>query len=165
MLNPEFTGQLLRVLKEEGVGVGIDTCGHVPWTNIEHLLPYIDFFLWDIKHMDPERHKERTGASNILILDNLRTVSNRGIPVYVRIPVIPGFNDSEENIRATCEFAQELPSVVEVDLLPLHHFGKARYASLDRPYPIEDLPLVPDGVAQELKLLIESYRLKACIIN
>jgi pyruvate formate lyase activating enzyme len=165
LLKPGFTGQLLRTLKNEGVGVGIDTCGHVPWASIEHLLPYIDFFLWDIKHMDPERHKERTGASNDLILSNLEAVSNRNIPVYVRMPVIPGFNDSEENIRATCEFVRDLPSLVEVDLLPLHHLGKARYASLDRPYPINDLHLVPEGVIEELRLLIESYGLKACVIN
>jgi pyruvate formate lyase activating enzyme len=165
LLNPGFTGQLLRTLRNEGVSVGIDTCGHVPWTNIEHLLPYVDFFLWDIKNMDPERHKEHTGVSNKLILNNLRAVSNRIIPVYVRIPVIPGLNDSEENIRATCEFAQGLPSLVEMDLLPLHHLGKARYASLNRPYPIDDLHLVPEGVMQELKLLIESYGLKACIIS
>jgi len=165
LINPGFTGQLLRTLKNEGVGVGIDTCGHVPWTSIEHLLPYVDFFLWDIKHMDPERHKEGTGVSNHLIVSNLKAVSQRNVPVYIRIPVIPGFNDSEENIRATCEFVRDLSSLVEVDLLPLHHLGKARYASLNRPYPIDDRLLVPEGVVEELKLLIESYGLKACIIN
>jgi pyruvate formate lyase activating enzyme len=165
LLDPGFTGQLLRTLKEEGVNVGIDTCGCVPWENIQHVIPYVDFFLWDIKHMDPERHKERTGASNNLILSNLRAVSNRNVPVYIRIPVIPDFNDSEENIRAVCEFAGGLPSLVEVDLLPLHHLGKARYASMDRPYPIDDLRVPPEGLIQKLKLLIESYGLKACIIN
>jgi pyruvate formate lyase activating enzyme len=165
LLNPAFTGQLLRTLKKEGVGVGIDTCGHVPWMNIEPLLPFVDFFLWDIKHMDPQRHKEGTGVSNRLILNNLESVSQRSVPVYIRIPLIPGFNNSEENIRATCEFARTLPSLVEVDLLPLHHLGKARYASLDRPYPIEDLRLIPEDDIEKLRLLIESCGIKAFVIN
>jgi len=157
LLNPDFTLKLLQGLKEEGINVGIDTCGHVPWASIEQMLPYIDFFLWDIKHMDPERHKELTGVSNKLILSNARAVSQRNIPLYIRVPVIPGYNDSEENIRAICEFAQGLSSVVEVHLIPLHHLGKTRYDSLNRPYPIAHIPLVPDSVLQDMKRLVESY--------
>ena len=78
---------------------------------------------------------------------------------------MPGLNDSPENIGATCEFARGLSSLVEVDLLPLHHLGKARYDSLDRPYPIADLRLVPDSVMQELKALVESYGLEAFIVG
>ena len=165
LLDPEFTLELVRALVEDGVSVGVDTSGQVPWASIEQLLPYVDFFLWDIKHMDPERHKELTGASNELILRNLRAVSERGTPIYLRIPIMPGLNDSPENIAATCEFARGLSSLVEVDLLPLHHLGKARYDSLDRPYPIADLRLVPDPVIQELKALVESYGLEACVVG
>jgi pyruvate formate lyase activating enzyme len=164
LLNPDFTMKLLQALKEEGISVGIDTCGHVPWASIEQMLPYIDFFLWDIKHMDPETHKELTGVSNKLILSNARSVSEKNIPLYIRVPVIPGYNDSEENIRATCEFAQGLSSVVEVHLIPLHHLGKARYDSLDRSYPIADIPLIPDSVLQDMKRLVESYGF-TCIIQ
>jgi pyruvate formate lyase activating enzyme len=162
-LNPDFTMKLLRALKEEGINVGIDTCGYVPWKNIEEMLPYIDFFLWDIKHMDPEKHREFTGVSNELILSNIRSVSEKNIPIYIRVPVIPGYNDSEENIRAICEFAQGLSSVVEIHLIPLHHLGKSRYDSLDRVYPINDIPLIPDNVLQDLKQLVESYGLKCSI--
>ncbi len=165
LLSPEFTGELLRTLKTEGISVGVDTSGHVPWANVERVLPYVDFFLWDIKHMNPQRHKELTGTSNELILNNLRAVSERKVPVYVRIPVIPSYNDSDENIAATCEFSRSLPTLAEIDLLPLHHLGKARYDSLDRSYPIADLHLVPDAVVQGLKALVESYGLKACVIG
>ncbi|MFC1933723.1 glycyl-radical enzyme activating protein [Chloroflexota bacterium] len=163
LLNPDFTEELLRVFKEEGISVGVDTCGHVPWANIERVLPYVDFFLWDIKHMDPEEHRKLTGVSSKLILSNARSVSEKNIPIYIRLPVIPGYNDSEENIRATCEFARGLSSVVEVHLLPLHHLGKAVYDSLDRPYPIADITLVPDSVLQDMKWLVESYGLKCSI--
>ena len=150
LMDPEFTLELVRALVKDGVSVGVDTSGQVPWASIEQLLPYVDFFLWDIKHMDPERHRELTGASNEVILRNL---------------LMPGLNDSPENIAATCEFARGLSSLVEVDLLPLHHLGKARYDSLDRPYPIADLRLVPDSVMQELKALVESYGLEAFIVG
>jgi pyruvate formate lyase activating enzyme len=165
LLNLGFTLKLLRVLKEEGISVGVDTCGHVTWENIEQVLPYIDFFLWDIKHMDSQKHREFTGVSNELILSNARSVSNRNIPLYIRVAVILGYNDSEENIRATCEFAQGLSSVVEVDLLPLHHLGKARYDGLNRDYLIAHIPLIPENVLQHMKQLVESYGLKCNIVG
>jgi pyruvate formate lyase activating enzyme len=165
LLDPEFTLRLLQALKENGIGVGVDTCGHVPWAAIEPVLPYIDFFLWDIKHMDPQKHREFTGVSNELILENARSVSDSNIPLYIRVPVIPGYNDSEENIRATCEFARGLSSLAEVDLLPLHHLGKARYDSLNRGYCIADVPLIPDGILQDMKRLVESYGLKSYVVG
>jgi pyruvate formate lyase activating enzyme len=160
LLQPGFTGELLKALKDEGINVGVDTCGHVPWTTIEPMLSYIDFFLWDLKHMNPQKHRKLTGVSNELILRNVRAISERSIPLYIRVPLIPGYNDSEENIRLTCEAALELSSVVEVDLLPLHHLGEARYLSLDRYYPISDLSLIPDHVLNSMKEFVESYGLK-----
>jgi len=164
LLNPDFIVKLLRGLKEERIDIGIDTCGYVPWENIERTLPYIDFFLWDIKHMDTERHRELTGVSNELILSNARSVSKKNIPLYIRIPVIPGYNDSEENIRAICEFSQDLSSIVEIHLIPLHHLGKGRYDSLGRSYSIDDVPLITDNVLENLKTLVELYGLK-CVIQ
>ncbi|MCJ7594704.1 MAG: glycyl-radical enzyme activating protein, partial [Desulfobacterales bacterium] len=164
LLSPDFTSGLLRSLKEEGISVGVDTCGHVPWASVEAVLPYVDFFLWDIKHMSPEKHKDLTGVTNKLILSNARAVSERNMPLYIRVPMIPGYNDSEDNIRATCEMARDLSSVKEVDLLPLHHLGKARYDSLNRDYPIAHLSLIPDHVTEDMKQLVESYGLK-CIIG
>jgi len=165
LLDANFTSKLLRTFKEEGISVGVDTCGYVRWANLKSMLLYIDFFLWDIKHTDPEEHKRLTGVSNKLILSNARSVSERNVPLYIRVSVIPGYNDSEENIRATCELAQGLSSVVEVGLLPLHHLGKARYDSLNRPYPIANTPLVPDSVLQSMKGLVESYGLKCSIVS
>jgi pyruvate formate lyase activating enzyme len=165
LLHPEFTQELLRAFKEEKISVGVDTCGHVPWTNIEKVLPYVDFFLWDIKHMNREEHRKFTGVSNELILSNARLVSERNVPLYIRVPVIPGYNDSEENIRAICEFARDLSSLVNIDLLPLHHLGKARYDSLNLAYPIASIPLIPDSVLQSIKRLVESYQLNCSIVG
>ena len=165
LLEPDFTGELIKAFKEEGISVGIDTCGHVPWASIERMLANIDFFLWDIKHMNPEKHAEFTGVSNKLILSNARAISRKNIPLYIRVPVIPGYNDSEENIRDTSEFARSLSSLVEVSLLPLHHLGQVRYESLNRVYPIAHVPLISDGVIENLKQVVESYQLKCNIVG
>jgi pyruvate formate lyase activating enzyme len=152
-------------LKGERINIGVDTCGYVQWENLEPMLPYIDFFLWDIKHMNPEIHKKVTGVSNEIILSNARLVAERNIPIYIRIPVVPGYNDSEENMRATCKFAQGLSSLAEIHLIPLHHFGKTRYSSLNRNYPIPDALPPSDNTIQKMKELIQSYGLKCKIIT
>jgi len=163
LLKPEYTLRLVKALADESMSVGIDTSGYVPWATIEPLLPYVDFFLWDIKHMDPERHRQLTGVDNDLILANARSLSRKGAHLYVRFPVIPGCNDSVDNIRATCAFTASLSSVLGFDLIPLHHLGKARYESLDRVYPIAELHLIPDSEMQDMKRIVESYGLKCSI--
>lgn len=165
LLYPDFNEQLLKAFKENDINVGIDTSGYVPWPDIEKVLPYVDFFLWDLKYLDPEKHRAFTGVSNDLILKNIRLVSERKVPIYIRIPLIPGYTLTEENLRATCEFVQNLTSVVAVDLLPLHHLGMARYMSLNRPYAIADIPLIDKDVLVEVKSLVESYGLKCNIID
>ena len=157
LLNPDFNEQFIDAAKTEGINIGVDTCGFVPWTAIEPILHHVSFFLWDIKIMDPLAHRKLTGVSNKLILSNARRISERGVPIYIRVPLIPGFNDSEENIRATCKFAQTLKSVVEVSILPLHHLGKARYESLERNYPIANLPLISDNTLLNVKGIVESF--------
>lgn len=165
MLEIDFTMALLRALAESRIDAGVDTCGYVSSGDVEMTLPYVSFFLWDIKVMNEDKHKEFTGVSNKLILDNLKMVSKRKVPVYIRIPIIPGYNDDKENIGVTCKFAQSLESLVEIDLLPLHHLGEARYASLDRFYPIKRIPLISDERMRELKHLVESYGLVCNIIG
>ena len=164
LYNAAFALKLLRAFKQQRINTGVDTCGYVPWSNLEPTLPYVDFFLWDIKHMDPKKHEEYTGVSNELILQNAQSISERKVPIFIRVPVIPGYNDSKENLKAICEFSKQLSSVVEIDIMPLHHLGKARYESLNRPYPIDNLALIPDNVLLDIKSLVESYGLK-CIIQ
>ncbi len=165
LLYPDFTFDLLKELKKNGIGTGVDTCGFVPRENIESVLPYVDFFLWDIKHMDREKHIEYTGVSNDLILDNLRFVSEKGIPVYLRLPLIPGYNDSDDNLLDMCQLTKSLPSLVEVHLLPMHHLGSARYAALGREYPIEGLPLFHQDILTRMKRLVESTGLTCNIVG
>jgi pyruvate formate lyase activating enzyme len=165
LLEIQFTVELLRSLLKSKISVGVDTSGYIPSKNLELTLPYVSFFLWDIKIMDKQKHKEFTGVSNRLIRNNLNLVNKRRVPIYIGIPLIPGYTDSRENIKATCEFAQGLASLVEIDLLPLHHFGMARYISLDRSYPIAGISLISDSTIQEIKSFVESYGLNCSIIG
>jgi len=151
--------------RKNEISAGVDTCGFTSRENIEAMLPYIDFFLYDVKHMDDLTHLELTGVSNRLILDNLSFVSDRGIAIYLRIPVIPGYNDSEENLLALCDFAKDLPSLIEIDLLPIHHLGQARYLALGREYLIEGIPPVGDKTLNEMKHQVESSGLQCKIIG
>jgi pyruvate formate lyase activating enzyme len=88
LAEPDFNAELLKALKIKGINVGVDTSGYVPWSYIERVLPYVDFFLWDIKHMDSAKHKFLTGVPNKLILSNARSCSERKKPLYIRIPIL-----------------------------------------------------------------------------
>lgn len=157
MTQPEFMADLMRTCKERGISAGIQTCGCVPWSHVDAVLPYADFFLWDIKHMDSEMHRKFTGHGNERILENIHRAAKAGVPLYIRIPVISGYTDSDENIRAICAMAQGLQSVRSVDVIPVHHVGSSRYESLGIEYPIAGLPLISDERALEIKCMIESY--------
>jgi pyruvate formate lyase activating enzyme len=165
LLYPNFTERLVQAINNAGISIGVDSCGYVPWENVERVIPFIHFFLWDIKHMDPLKHKNLTGASNEMILRHARSIAERRVPILIRFPVIPGYNDTEANIRATCEFARSLFSIVEVSLLPFHLLGKARYDSLDRTCPVADVPSIPGARLQNMKLLVESYGIKCSIVG
>ena len=164
LYKPVLLSKLLQALKQHQINTGVDTSGYIQWSKLKTMLPYIDYFLLDIKHMDPKKHLEYTGVSNELILSNTRSISEQMVPIYIRVPLIPGYNDSRENLKAMCEFSKQLSSLVEVDIKPLHHLGKARYQSLGKPYPIENLSLIPDNVLAEIKTMVESYGLK-CVIQ
>jgi len=125
----EFTIALLKQLKTEGFNTALDTTGYAPWETVEATLPYTDLYLYDLKHMDSERHKKTVGVPNERILDNARRIAAAGGKLQIRIPVIPQFNDSEENIRATAAFCKELGSdaVTTVQLLPYHNLGVSKH--------------------------------------
>jgi pyruvate formate lyase activating enzyme len=134
LMQAEFLLELLKACKREGLHTALDTNGYAPWEKIEPLLPQVDLFLYDLKLMDEERHRQFTGASNQLILENLGRLSGRGASLHLRIPVIPEVNDDEENLLATAALARSLPGVKRVDLLPYHQAALAKYENLGQSY-------------------------------
>lgn len=116
----------MEACKENGIDTALDTSGFVSWEKLEELLPFVDLFLYDIKHMDSNEHKRLTGVPNEVILENLRKLDKTGKPIEIRIPIIPGYNDSEENIEAVSNFIKGLKSIKGVKLLPYHKLGLSK---------------------------------------
>lgn len=127
LLYPEFTAQLFRRLQAEGIHTALDTCGEVPFSSFEKVLPFTSLVLYDLKGMDPVRHQKNTGRSNQRILENLRELGRRHIPVEIRIPLIPEHNDSPEELKAAAHFLQTIPSVTAVKVLPFHNMARNKY--------------------------------------
>lgn len=131
---PDFSEALLKASKEYGISTAIETTGYAEMDVIRRLLPYIDTVLMDIKHTDPEKHKEFTTRDNGLILENAKHIAREAKCLIVRTPVIPTFNDTEDEIRGIAQFAKSLEGVKEMHLLPYHRIGSDKYAGLGRQY-------------------------------
>ncbi len=143
LVQPDFLRAGLERCRALGLHTAVDTCGHVPPEQMEDFARRTDLFLYDLKAMDPGRHRDSVGVSNELILENLRRVCEAGTPVWVRVPLIPGFNDGEDNLRATAEFVRALPGRPPLSLLPYHRTAAAKYRRLGRRYPMENLAAPP----------------------
>ena len=139
LAQPEFARDLLRACKENGLHTAVESTGNASFDIIESILPYLDLYLLDIKHMDSAKHKEYTSAPNELILENAKKIAQSGVELVIRTPVIPGFNDTAEEIKAISRFAASLSNVEEHHLLPYHRLGQDKYAGLNRNYALKGI--------------------------
>ncbi len=146
----QFLLACLKSCRDAGIHTALDTCGHVKWPVLEEMLPFVDLFLYDIKHMDSARHKELTGVGNELIFENLRAISQRRKPVWIRIPLIPDCNASEDHLRSVAEFVAPLEAVEKITLLPYNVVTGARYQSIGEKYQLEQI--VPHSKDEEKAL-------------
>lgn len=164
LMQADFAIELLRRCKEEGIGTAIETCGFVPFRVFERAAPYLDIVLYDVKHMDSAAHKFWTGVPNELILENLHHLSAQlHIPVIARTPLLPGVNDSVENIHAMGQFlSTQVPTLREVNLLPYHRLGESKWEQLEAADHAEVQTHVPqsDEIAPLLDIL-RGYGLSA----
>ena len=140
----QFCAEVFELLRNEGIHCAIDTSGAVEWESFQAILPYTDMFLYDVKHADERLHREHTGSPNRRILDNLRRLSECGVPIEIRIPIIPGFNADEKSMAAMGKLLSGLPNVVGVRLLP-YHLARSKYETVGRPDTMPHVP--PPGVA------------------
>lgn len=152
LFQPDFSAAVLRASKEYGLHTAIESTACTEYREIQKLLPYLDLYLMDIKHMDPGKHKEFTGVSNERILENAKRLSKDAKRLIIRVPVIPGFNNTKEEIRDIAEFAASLSGVEELHLLPYHRLGQDKYAGLGRNYSLEGTePMTEDYMEGLLK--------------
>jgi pyruvate formate lyase activating enzyme len=138
LLHFAFLQELLAGCRERGIHSTVDTCGFAPWDHFAAIAPLTGLFLYDIKQMDDARHKEVTGVSNARILENLRRLSEIHPTVWIRIPLIPGINDTAENLRAMASFIASLPGHHPVNLLPYHATGRNKFARVGKAYLMPD---------------------------
>ena len=164
MLQPEFVAELFRQCKEAGIHTTLDTCGHFPSSHIEQVLPFTDLVLYDLKLMDSEKHRRMTGCGNELILENLRRIRMYPVTIRIRIPVIPGYNDSDEDLQAAARFVRDLDPSLQIDLLPYHKFGLGKYKMLDIPYPLEEVDSPTADQKARYQQIFTSLDMK-CIVH
>ena len=132
MLQLDFLLELLKACKENGIHTAVDTAGHVPFEYFEKIFPYTDMFLYDVKCVDGEKHKKYTGVDNGTILENLSRLLSLGKAVWVRIPIIPGVNDTKEEMLSVKKFLNAYGHPQKVELLPYHAMGEHKYAALGK---------------------------------
>jgi pyruvate formate lyase activating enzyme len=138
LAQPEFLAALLRGARARGIHTALDTCGYAQWDALDGLKNDVDLFLYDLKLVDDERHRAATGVSNLVILDNLERLAAGGHRIVLRLPLVPGINDDDANLRATGALAARL-GIERVALLPFHGLGRDKYPRLGRAYELSDI--------------------------
>lgn len=156
LLQPAFAKALFRGAKEQGINTAIESTGAVAYDMIEDILPWIDYFLMDVKHMNPEKHRKMVGQDNHRVLENAVKIARQAEYYAVRVPVIPGFNDTPSEIADIAKFAAELKAD-RLHLLPYHRLGADKYAALGRTYSLPELTPPSEGHMAELLRAAEQY--------
>ncbi len=165
----EITTQLafalatLSLLKAYGIHTAIETNLATTWDQFDKLLPMLDLVMFDIKTMDVDLHREWTGIGNERILDNARKISERRVPLIVRTPVIPGFNDNAEAIGAVAEFIRDYPNLSYYELLAFNPLGTDKYRCLGLPYRMQNAPLIPKDTMHRLQTAAVAHNIEVRI--
>ncbi len=158
-----FVAQVARNLKKESIHTALDTAGYVGWCRFEEVLPYIDLVLYDIKAADHNLHRQLTGQENDVIVMNAQLLAQHGMPMHVRLVLIPGLNDSDEEIRGRMQIVSELSTVQQVDLLPYHRYGIGKYARLGLDYPLLEVQEYSEERLAEIEALVRGYGIPTTI--
>lgn len=163
LLQPEFAASLLKKCREEQIHTVIESAFFVPWENVEKVLPFIDQVYADLKIADSRKHREYTGQGNEWILENIRKLSAMDIPVILRIPLIPGVNDSGEDMRAFAEVIQSFSEGIQgVELLKYNYLAESKYQSVGRTFESFGAETQGKEQLEELKTCLENRLLNKC---
>lgn len=167
-MQPEAAISLLSACKQDGINTAIETCGYTSTENILKIAPFVDLFLFDIKHMNPDRHMELTGVRNELILENLTELLHKRYNVHVRMPMLKGINDSEEELDAVVEFLmpyKDEENFKGIDLLPYHKMGVGKYAQLGKEYPIQGDPALGEEDLTRIEEHLKKFNFPVNVIR
>lgn len=153
----DFSQAILERCKAEGLHTAIETAANCQWNDLATLLPVTDLIMMDIKHLDPNRHREVTGISNERILDNARQLAQTNKPLIIRVPVVPTVNDTPEEIGAIAQFVRSFPNLQYFELLPFHRLGESKYHALGLNYPASYLRTPTKDKMRELATKAEKF--------
>ena len=164
LLQTPFAEALLRLAKAQHLVTAIETTGNVPWESIEAIFPYVDTWVYELKHVDSSIHHKWTGLGSELILSNLRKLTALGASVRVRLPIIPEFNSSDESLSAIADFISQLgTSIHSLDLVSIEEPSRVKYEALgsaDKFHAVQPMPAERIRAAEDL---LSSYKLKVRI--
>ena len=132
MMQGDFAFALASAAHKDGIHVAIDTSGFAPWAAFERMLSVVDLFLYDLKCMDSKRHRELTGVDNQAVLENLRRLDDAGAKTWIRCPLAPGLNDSDEDLTALKAFTSRLRNMEKLEICPYHPLGLEQYAKFGK---------------------------------
>ena len=165
---PEAAISLLEACKRVGINTAIETCGYCSLGNLKKLAKFTDLFLFDLKHIDSQKHYEWTGVHNELIIENIQYLLNHGVNVKVRMPLLKGVNDRKEDIEGIARLLtpfQDYKNFRGIDLLPYHKMGVGKYRQLDMDYPIEGDPSLSGEDLDQMEAWIREYDMPVSVIR
>lgn len=168
LMQPEAASSLLMACKQEGINTAIETCGYAKLESVLKVAEFTDLFLFDIKHIDSDRHFELTGVRNEQILENLKELLRRKYKVKIRMPLLKGVNDRKEDIEDIMKFLmpfKDYKNFKGIDLLPYHKMGVNKYNQLGIEYPIEGDPSLSNEDLNKIEIWIKKYDLSVKVIR
>jgi pyruvate formate lyase activating enzyme len=160
---PDFLRSLLRACKEREIHTTVDTCGFAAWKTLDSIRGYVDLFLYDLKLMDSATHRRLTGVPNEVILKNLQMLSKRGHDMILRVPIVPGINDDEKNIRQIGTYVSDSLSLNRVDILPYHHTAADKYDRLMMDYGLREIRPPTNGEMNHFAKILQGFGLQVRI--
>jgi pyruvate formate lyase activating enzyme len=149
LMQAEFATEILKLCKSEGLHTALDTCGQVQWRVYENALPFTDLVLYDVKHMSSDIHKQYTGVGNERIINNLVKISRYGVPIEIRMVMLPTINDSREFVSSAAELLSSLDNITGVRLLPYHRLAGSKYLQLGKADTMPDIKEPTDADLQQ----------------
>jgi pyruvate formate lyase activating enzyme len=163
LMQPSFLMKLLKACGDLDLHRTVDTCGYADTRTLLKVATHVELFLYDLKHMDPEKHYSYTGVPIDMILTNLKRLSRQGARIIIRLPVIPGINNDGENIERTGTFLSSLASVNQVNILPYHRAAEAKYKNLGVKYKAADIKRPDRDHLESIARQLEKYDLQVNI--
>lgn len=154
----EFIDLILKKCKEKGIHTAIDTSGYTSWNNIYNISKNVDLFLYDIKHINEDKHMKLTGVSNRQILDNLSNLAKLGSNVWIRVPIIPGINDDDENILGIGQLMNSL-KLKDIFILSYHNIATEKYRKLGKTYDLSNIKTPSNAYMEEVASKLKSFGL------